>query len=224
MPRKLPAAAYLLALICFLLPFVEISCNNQKVISFTGMQLLGGTQLPGSGGPFGGPAQRIKPDDSVVLAFIAGIAAVVLSFLNQRRTDIGAGACGIVAAGSLLTLQHSIAAGTPPQAMGPIQVQYQGGYYLSLLSFLAGAALSFYLAFAQRLAAAAVIASPPSAPPVTPALSPPVAQANAAYAAQAAVAPVPQASPAPRPRFCTRCGQQIAGDARFCGGCGAAQA
>ena len=224
MSRKLPAAAYLLALICFLLPFVEISCNNQKVLSLTGVQLLGGTQLPGSGGPFGGPAQRIKPDDSVVLAFIAGVAALVLSLLNQRRTDIGAGACGIVGAGSLLALQHSIVAGAPPQAMGLIQVQYQAGYFLSLLAFLAGAALSLYLAFVQRLAAAVVTASPASSPPVLPPAPPLVSQANAAYAAEAPVASVPQTSPAPRPHFCTRCGRPIAGDARFCPGCGTAQA
>ena len=50
MLRKLPPAAYLLALICFLLPFVEVSCNGQKVVSLTGIQLLAGPQVGGGRG------------------------------------------------------------------------------------------------------------------------------------------------------------------------------
>ena len=215
MPRKLPAAGYLLALIAFLLPFVEVSCNGQKVLSLTGTQLLAGTQIPGSGGIFGGPAQRIKPETSVVLAFVAGIAALVLSLLNQRRTEIAAGICGILGACSLLTLQQSIASGAPPQAMGLLHVQYEPGYFLSVVASFAGAGLSLYLAFAQRSPAAAV------APTPSPPGNPPVLQVNAAYAAQASASAPAQALPAPGPRFCTRCGQSVSADARFCAGCGA---
>ena len=220
--RKLPAGAYLVALICFLLPFVEVSCNGQKVVSLTGIQLLAGTQIGGAS-PFGAPAQRIRPETSAILAFLGGIAALVLSLMNQRRTDIGAGACGILAAASLLALQQSITSGAPPQAMGMIQVQYQAGYFASVLAFFVGGAAAIYLAFARS----ATIAVPPTQPlAASPPGNPPVLQAVAASAA-ALPAPVLTAPP-PLPkasiRFCPQCGQQINGDARFCNKCGAGQA
>src|SRR5664279_3122805 len=113
MLRKIPPAGYLLALICFLLPFVEVSCNGQRVVSLPGLQLLAGPQVDGGGGMFAQPKQQVKPETSVVIAFVAGIAGLVLSVLKQRRTDIIAGVCCMVAAGSLLALQQSILSGAP---------------------------------------------------------------------------------------------------------------
>lgn len=222
MLRKLPPAAYLLALICFLLPFVEVSCNGQKVVSLTGIQLLAGPQVGGGVGMFAQPKQQVKPETSVVIAFIGGIAGLVLSLLKQRRTDIVAGVCGIVGGGSLLVLQQSILSGAPPQALGLIQVQYQPAYFLSLLLFFAGAAVAFYVAFARPPELAANI---PALAPQYPAPSPPVLQANFPHTAPAH--PETVIMPPPRVtstlRFCSHCGQQLAADARFCPKCGSAQ-
>ena len=107
MLRKLPPAAYLLALICFLLPFVEVSCNGQKIVSLTGLQLLAGPQIGDGSGMFAQRKHQAKPETSVVVAFVAGIAGLVLSVLKQRRTDIFAGVCGILAGGALPELQQS---------------------------------------------------------------------------------------------------------------------
>lgn len=227
MLRKLPPAAYLLALICFLLPFVEVSCNGQKVVSLTGLQLLAGPQVGDGSGMFAQPKQQAKPETSVVVAFVAGIAGLVLSVLKQRRTDLFAGVCGILAGGALLELQQSILSGAPPQAMGLIQVQYQPAYFLSLVLFFAGAALAFYVAFTKQSEAAAnVPALPTPYPAPSPPVSPPRLQRDASYPAsshpQTVIMP-PLRSPAASLRFCSHCGQQLAGDARFCPKCGSAQ-
>jgi hypothetical protein len=221
MLRKLPPAAYLLALICFLLPFVEVSCNGQKMVSLTGIQLLAGPQIGGGVGMFAQPKQQVKPETSVVIAFVAGIAGLVLSLLRQRRTDIVGAVCGIIGGGSLLALQQSILSGAPPQALGLIQIQYQPAYYLSVLLFFVGAGLLFYVAFARQ-------AEPPANVPALasyPAASPPVLQANFSRAAPAH--PETVIMPPPRPaatlRFCSHCGQQLAADAGFCPKCGSAQ-
>ena len=228
MLRKLPPAAYLLALICFLLPFVEVSCNGQKVVSLTGLQLLAGPQVGNGSEIFGQPKQQAKPETSVVVAFVAGIAGLVLSVLKQRRTDIFAGVCGILAGGALLELQQSILSGAPPQAMGLIQVQYEPAYFLSVLLFFAGAAVAFYVSFTQPSEAAArvpALAAPYPAP--SPPASPPMLQASVSHTApshpQTVIMP-PPLSPASSLRFCPRCGQQLAVDARFCPKCGSAQA
>lgn len=209
MLRKLPPAGYLLALICFLLPFVEVSCNGQKVAALTGTQLLTGSQVAGNGGMFSPPKQQMKPEKSVVLAFIAGLAGLIISVFNQRLTTIIAGACGIVAGGSLLALQQSILSGAPPQALGLIQIQYDPGYYCSVLLFFITAALLFYLAFFRQ----AVPTIAPAAPYPPTYASPPSGQSW----------PPPQPLPAARPRFCPSCGQSNDADARFCIKCGSPQ-
>ncbi len=226
MLRKLPPAAYLLALICFLLPFVEVSCNGQKVVSLTGIQLLAGPQIGGGVGMFAQPQQQVKPETSVVVAFVAGIAGLVLSVLKQRRTDIIGAVCGIIGGGSLLALQQSILSGAPPQAMGLIQIQYQPAYFLSVLLFFAGAVMMFYVAFARQ--STSVPSLPASATPYpasSPPISPPILKADVSYAPpshpQTVIMPPPLA--AATLRFCPRCGQQLAADARFCPKCGSAQ-
>jgi hypothetical protein len=226
MLRKLPPAAYLLALICFLLPFVEVSCNGQKVVSLTGIQLLAGPQVGGGTGIFAQPQQQVKPETSVVVAFVAGIAGLVLSVLKQRRTDIIGGVCGIIGGGSLLALQQSILSGAPPQAMGLIQIQYQPAYFLSVLLFFAGSVMMFYVAFARQ--STSVPSLPASATPYpasSPPISPPMLKADVSYAPpshpQTVIMPPPLA--AATLRFCPRCGQQLAVDARFCPKCGSAQ-
>lgn len=226
MLRKLPPAAYLLALICFLLPFVEVSCNGQKVVSLTGIQLLAGPQVGGGTGIFAQPQQQVKPETSVVVAFVAGIAGLVLSVLKQRRTDIIGAVCGIIGGGSLLALQQSILSGAPPQAMGLIQIQYQPAYFLSVLLFFAGSVMMFYVAFARQ--STSVPSLPASATPYpasSPPISPPMLKADVSYAPpshpQTVIMPPPLA--AATLRFCPRCGQQLAVDARFCPKCGSAQ-
>jgi zinc-ribbon domain len=226
MLRKLPPAAYLLALICFLLPFVEVSCNGQKVVSLTGIQLLAGPQVGGGTGIFAQPQQQVRPETSVVVAFVAGIAGLVLSVLKQRRTDIIGGVCGIIGGGSLLALQQSILSGAPPQAMGLIQIQYQPAYFLSVLLFFAGSVMMFYVAFARQ--STSVPSLPASATPYpasSPPISPPMLKADVSYARpshpQTVIMPPPLA--AATLRFCPRCGQQLAVDARFCPKCGSAQ-
>ena len=226
MLRKLPPAAYLLALICFLLPFVEVSCNGQKVVSLTGLQLLAGSQVGGGAGIFAQPQQQVKPETLIVVAFVAGIAGLVLSLLKQRRTDMVGAVCGIVGGGSLLALQQSILSGAPPQALGLIQVQYQPAYFLSVLLFFAGAAILFYVAFAKQGASTASLPAPATPyPAASPPISPPMLKADVSYAPpshpQTVIMPPPLA--AATLRFCPRCGQQLATDARFCPKCGSAQ-
>ncbi len=226
MLRKFPPAAYLLALICFLLPFVEVSCNGQKVVSLTGIQLLAGPQVGGGTGMFAQPQQQVRPETSVVVAFVAGIAGLVLSVLKQRRTDIIGGVCGIIGGGSLLALQQSILSGAPPQAMGLIQVQYQPAYFLSVLLFFAGAALMFYVAFAKPGVPIASLPAPATPYPApSPPASPPMLPTDVSHPARSHPQTVvmPPTLPAATLRFCPQCGQQLAADSRFCGKCGSAQ-
>ncbi|MGA2903716.1 MAG: zinc ribbon domain-containing protein [Candidatus Korobacteraceae bacterium] len=248
MLRNLPPAVYLIALICFLFPFIEVSCSGQKVASLSGIDLLTGTHAGPVSEMLASQGRETKPATPVALAFLAGIAGLVMSLLKQSSTSVIGGVCGVFSAGCLLALQQSLTSGAPPEALGLIQVQYQPGYYLSVLLFFGGAAVLFYSEFSKRpaVAAAPPSASPPvlASPPVAPMAGTPVPPPEASYAAAAVSsspaptqATVEPASPGPAPaafavpspatvppRFCTHCGQQLAPEARFCAKCGAALA
>jgi len=40
-------APYAIAIVYFILPFVQLSCEGEKMISFTGVQLVTGTEIRG---------------------------------------------------------------------------------------------------------------------------------------------------------------------------------
>jgi hypothetical protein len=140
MLRKLSPASYVLALLAFFLPFLQVSCNNQKLVSLTGFQLVTGTQIqePASG-MFGGPVKthRVGPVLAAVVAFVAGVLGLALSFVKGRPPAIASAVCAGASVICLLILPSQTGgAEARQQSMGMLQVEAEIGYYLAIL-FLA---------------------------------------------------------------------------------------
>lgn len=96
-----------IALLCFLLPWVTVSCAGQRLASISGAQLATGSIRPPSvpAGGFGGgaptaPAQDYGPDILVLIAAVLIVAALVVTFVMPRRraTLVAMGACAVAAA------------------------------------------------------------------------------------------------------------------------------
>src|SRR6266704_2786807 len=86
--KKLSPVIVGVALLGYLLPFATVSCQRQKVASFTGIQLVFGTtvQQPQMFGP---PKEhRIDGEPLAILAFVCCLAALGLSFAKTRNTEI----------------------------------------------------------------------------------------------------------------------------------------
>lgn len=193
---KVSPAIFIVATLSFLLPFVTVSCNGQKVTSLTGVELATGTTVEEP--QVFGPAQK-KHVGGEPLALVAGLCAIAglgLSFLGSRLA-IAPAVSGALGALFLLLLQSKLNSDVTKEAQGVFRLDYEAGYLLTLLFFIAGAAWNLYQFFQSRKLTA-------------PAVSPHVRAA-------AAVAPGPGTSGA---SFCTNCGQALSAGARFCGGCG----
>jgi zinc ribbon protein len=196
---KVSPAIFVIATLCFLLPFVTVSCNGQKVASLSGMELATGTTVEQP--QVLGPAQK-KNVGGEPLAAVAGICAIAgigLSFLGARLA-IAPAISGAAGALMLLLLQSKLSSDITKEAQGMFRLDFEAGYVLALLFFVAGAAWNFYLFFQGRK-----MAAPASSPP-------------GAYAAGATTAGSGTASAS----FCPHCGQALNAGARFCGGCGKA--
>lgn len=145
--RKLPPPTFLLALLCFFLPFVTFSCSGQKVATFSGIQLATGTTLqrPQAFGP--SESQRIDPEPLAVLALLAALAGLGASFVKGKKGAVGSTVLAGWGVILLLALKSRLDNEALSQAGGAIQVNYEAGFYLVMAFLLAAAGASAYVLF-----------------------------------------------------------------------------
>lgn len=145
--RKLPLPTFLLALLCFFLPFVTFSCSGQKVATFTGIQLATGTTLerPQAFGP--STSQKIDPEPLAVLALLAALAGLGASFVKGKKGAVGSTVLAGLGVIFLLALKSRLDNEALSQAGGTIQVSYEAGFYLVMVFLLAAAGASAYALF-----------------------------------------------------------------------------
>lgn len=144
MTKKLSPAIFGIALICFFLPWVNVSCQGQRVMSFSGIQLVTGTTIE-EPRMFGGKQKRkIKGEPLAVLTFLSVIAGLALSFLKNRKGTIGAIASGCAGAILLLLLKSKLNSDIQKETAGMLQLNYDVGFYLTLILFIAVAGINAY--------------------------------------------------------------------------------
>lgn len=161
----LNSISFLAGILLFLLPFVEIKCNNQPLASNTGIGLAFGTdykttsQMKSLDNPFGNKSEETVTEKqkgemypSALIALVLGIIGAIFSFLspgpNKTAVFIGslAAICLIV-----LLIQIQIDIRDKPfsreeNTLGQnlkITAEFTAWYYLSLLSFIAAAFFSY---------------------------------------------------------------------------------
>ena len=142
--RKVSPAAFVLALICFFLPFVTFSCQGHEVASFSGVQLATGTTVK-QPEMFGPPkSQKVDPEPLAVFALLSVLAGVGVSLLKGKKGAMGSAALAVLGLNLLAALRSKLDGQAMNQAGGVIQVDYQAGYYLSLVFLLAAAGAGIY--------------------------------------------------------------------------------
>ena len=168
--RKLSPAPFGLVLLCFFLPFVHVSCSGERVTTFSGFQLVTGTEVSdadisksmgrsmgmGTGLPpelrSSSERRKVGPELWAVAAFLTAIAGLAISFIKDRRGWIGGVIAGSVGAVMLLLLKLKIDNDVVREGRklgrefgkGLLEVQYATGYHLALLVFIGAAALHGY--------------------------------------------------------------------------------
>jgi len=130
------------ALLCFVLPFVTVSCNQQKVASFTGFQLVFGTtvQQPQMFGP--PKVQRVDAEPLAILAFLCCLAALGLGFAKSRSTEIAAAALAGISFLCLMQLKSKLQDDVLRQSSGFLQISYELGFWIVVLMTLAAGVLA----------------------------------------------------------------------------------
>jgi hypothetical protein len=143
--KKLSPAIFGIALICFFLPFVNVSCQGQKVASYTGIQLVTGTTIE-EPSMFGQKQVReVSGEPLAILAFLSGIAGLGLSFLKSKKSAIGPAVVGIVGLISLLLLKSEMDDDILREGGGMLQIEYTAGFWLTFVLYLSAIGLNAFL-------------------------------------------------------------------------------
>lgn len=133
-PRKFSAATFGFALLCFLLPFVTVSCTGGQM-SLSGLQLMAGTEIEG---------QRVSGEPLAGLAFLATLVGLGASFLKSKEGMIGGAISGGAGALALLILQSKLTQDVLREGGGLAVVHYEAGYWLTVLTLGCGLVLNLY--------------------------------------------------------------------------------
>jgi hypothetical protein len=140
--KRLSPALVGFALLCFFLPFVAVSCQQQKIATFTGIQMVTGTNVeePQVIGP--SKAGRIGPEPLAVMAFFCGVIGLGLSFLRGRNRGIASATFAAGGAIALLFLKARLDGQILTRSSGFVHPDYEFGFWLALIAYIAAAALN----------------------------------------------------------------------------------
>jgi hypothetical protein len=159
---KIPATtSFVIAIAVFLMPFLDIRCNEMSLKKINGVELATGYQIdsPGkSNSLFGGLenketgsfSKKEKKESNMyaLAALLIGAAGLGLSLLNAKTAMAAAAATGALAAVALIGLMVDINRQVSSQQAEQskdvvISVNFTVWFYLSVLAFLAAAFFSY---------------------------------------------------------------------------------
>jgi hypothetical protein len=163
MPKLPSLASFALAIACFFLPFITVSCSAfdkpparttsfNRSTTISGIQLATG-QIPATVGfpdipeireikRRGQPSMDRKPEIFAIIPLGAGILGLATNFLNPLNVVIPAIA-GITGVVSLLILKNRIDTEVA-KYLNLVEVRYEYGFWLALLCFGVALVLNFY--------------------------------------------------------------------------------
>ena len=135
--KKFSPVLYVLIVFCFLLPFYNLSCGGQKVMSLTGFQIVTGIEYV-QPNMFGGVGKttKIEPEPLAIYALLIAIVGLIIVFIKVKSIGLISGILSIVGAVFLFLLKNKLDSNVIAQGQGMIKIEYEFGYWLALLLFV----------------------------------------------------------------------------------------
>lgn len=149
--KKFSPAIFGIAIICFFLPFINVTCSGEKVATLTGIQLVTGTTIE-QPSMFGEKKQvrKVEGEPLAILAFLSAIVGLGLSFLKSRKSSIAPAIMGIAGLILLLLLKAKLDNDILREGEGMLRLEYEIGFWLTFLLFLFAAGWNGFLFFRRE--------------------------------------------------------------------------
>ncbi len=148
--RKFSWALFAVILICFFLPFVQVSCQDQKLTSMTGLQLALGTEIEQES-LFGPPTVKKVDGDLIVLsALLLAGTGLAFAFVKGKEGHLASALCGAVGFLLMLFTKMRLDDEVLKKGHGMLTVEYAFGFIAACLFFLLAAVAHGYLFMLAR--------------------------------------------------------------------------
>lgn len=144
--KKFSHVLYVLIIFCFLLPFYNLSCSGQKVMSLTGFQIATGTEYA-QPNMFGGVGKttKIDPEPLAIFALLIAVIGLIIGSIKVKSMGLISGILSISGAVFLFLLKNKLDSNVIAQGQGMIKIEYEFGYWLALLLFIASAVIQGFV-------------------------------------------------------------------------------
>jgi hypothetical protein len=141
-------AIFGIAILCFLLPWVNFSCQGQHVATFTGLELVTGTTIQQQGTFGQSQNKKADPEPLAIAVLLLTVLGLALSFLKGGKASLILAIVGALTFIMLFLLKSKIEADAANQSQGAIHTEYAIGFWLALIASASAIALNGYLYFA----------------------------------------------------------------------------
>ncbi len=141
--RHLTVGLNVAALLCFFLTFFTVSCQEERVVSLTGVDLVVGKTLESNASFAPSQKTRIEPTPlAAIAALLAAVAAAAGAGAGAFRAWVAA-ATGGASTFTLLLLKDRIVGDVARQEMGEmLTVRAESGFWIALLALLGASLLA----------------------------------------------------------------------------------
>ncbi|MBM7866050.1 hypothetical protein GTO89_06155 [Heliobacterium gestii] len=149
--RKVSPALFGLILICFLLPFVTVSCQGHEVVTLTEMQFATGSTIESPDLMTGkNQSEKIDANPFATGALVVTVAGLAVCFVRLRSKHMLTAGLAVVGLALNLFLKNSIDNEILKKGSGMLQLSYGFGFYGSLLLYLAAIGAGVFLLRSDR--------------------------------------------------------------------------
>jgi hypothetical protein len=141
--RRLTPGLFAATLVCFILPFVDVSCQGERVVELSGVELATGKTVEQKG-VFGEVRVKHVPASGWAIAAVAcAVAGIASGVARTRVPAFAAPALGAAGAVLLVVLRSRVDADVVARGEGMLRAEWGGGYWLTLVLFLAAAVVGY---------------------------------------------------------------------------------
>jgi hypothetical protein len=159
---KISPLIFGISLLCFILPFVTLSCGGHEITTLSGVQLAIGTTVQ-EPQVFGPPQKTaVDPDPFASLAVLCAVFGIFFGFVS--KSPLPPAISGALGAMSLLLMKAHLTDQILKRSQGILLVSYESGFTLVLLLLAAAGGWNGYLLLQTRSAIPAAVESMPIAP------------------------------------------------------------
>jgi len=147
--KKFSPAFYGIIILLFFLPFVNLSCSGQTIMSLSGFQLITGSEYKADS-MFGQTTEgevkenkEIKSQPLALLALVAAVIALGISFFRKRFIALVNIIISVLGVVFLLLLKFSMDGDAELSGQNMITLDYQFAYWLCIILFIAAAVVQW---------------------------------------------------------------------------------